>query len=1266
MLPMQLYLFKFSLLLKCFSVVFAIQDVSFDRFSKLQFSIPNYNSFADQIRRDKMSAAYPKFYYIPKSSSSAQNSQQVKLLYNLPLPDKMTNFLLFNMRDEILRSFPLDYITQLIVNPNIYPQQRVRLLEVASSVSSYRLGDVLKQARELAIIDPESRIWDSEVTMQRLLFHMFERHAGFMAETFPQLSLAEYQQVFSGISFEWIDLMNFNRDAMLYFGTQVQQSFWNSHKFLCQTLLNIFVEDLSEVEYTLSSDLGALLPCLTPAVIKELHRRQRNRIGARLFSNMLKPLFDVYETSKGEAAPNNRMAAQAFIDSLIEVSVFDKNEQFFKTFSQLLPFMSVKNFENSLYNTRREKGIARLVANFSDNYILLERLEYELSRSVSSVSSSRSRQHSLVSWMPNIGSGNEICRSLESQGRSVSDQWITTVKEIAEFKGNLFYGKQIQILQCYLQLAKRPNINLAVADEVGSLIKGAMLDQLPVLKISEREEHVNFLKDNVNNFTPLQRYHFLEQEDDSSLHAGALLSLGEHYLSEYGIFRLNRNNLLSDIGFKYNMKDGLVNINPVDHKTVEGDADFKLLLLDLIGSDFKLTPELARRHNFAECFVPSHLDSISDGEFFDTISLLDSNSLKPEVLMYIAKMARSWKQTFEDAQDFTLLDLSHSQISALGGHVLQHFQMKDFEGLERDKTKCKSIFGEIGQAIRLQHDNESPRLLKAQALANHYVKSCAIDGLPRDQPPLIQFITERDLIVLGNLVCFLNEHIYKIPDSTLLNSLHRFADCQFSQEQATYFHNKLASISISFENHVLDYPELLDTLGPNICLVFSEEELSRVFDTYYGNFSENYKKKFLESVVRFSSKQIHTLPADESVQNCASLLIEESMLVLENELSTKVSDSQVLRNNWTVTCSRLRHLREGIKYLAPDHFSELSALELERCLEFLTHHEHVTKKQLSQIWNLVNKYSLTDELFASTKSQAMLLVNAQQVGNLASSVFEKILDLCEGNQDFLYLMGKLPELDRYQWSNLFQCARSSITDMTGKLTIKGVKIAGNLLCGASEEEISQILTPKVALATLADLGQSLRSCSPSQLKVIFNIIQSDSTKWSPPMISSAKVILGGLSSSDLIVMTAAKIEHIDPQVFLKMSDQTVQTVVNKPDIINRLTYSQLLSLEKRFESRAVPQYFVEKLFNNDEQLIKMHYSPEGIPNRVGSLVEDLQKRENGKNNKGDKNSLVDILPLTEVPSRSSNFVYIIVSFSTNLQSLVPCLVFCFIPIYFFQ
>ena len=1275
----NLLLFYFCLFFYCFPVRFALQSsiiddlgrydddysslphVPFDRFSNLQFS--NTDLFSRQMRMDKMSASYPNEFYKPKPTSSAEQ-RAVKLDYKFPLPDKMTNFLLFNMKDEILRTFPLDYLTRLIVNSNIYPQQRVRLLELASA-SSYRLGDVLKQAKQLVNIDPESRIWKSDVTMQRLLFHLFERHTGFMSENFPRLSSAEYQLVFSGISFEWMDLMNFNRDAMLYFGTKVQQNFWNSHNFLCQTMLNIFVADLSEVEYTLSTDLGALLPCLSPNVIKELHRRQRHRIGARLFSNMLQPLLDVYKTSGGKAAPKNRIAAQAFIDSLIEVSVFEKNEEFFQTFSQLLQLMSVKNFENSLYHTRREKAIARLVANFSENYILLERLEFDFRRSLSSTLPRLHRQHSLVSWMPNIWSGSELCRALESQGRSGAEQLATTVKEISEFKGNLFYGKQIEVLQCYLRITNRYEMKFALAAEVGSLIKGATLDQLPDLKISEREEHVNFLKDNVNNFTPLQRYHFLEQEDDSSLHAGALLSLGKQYLSEYGIFRLNRNDLLSNIGFKYNSGDGLVNINPVDHKTVEGGADFKLLLLDLIGSDFKLTPEFARRHNFAECFVPSHMNSISQGEFFDTISLLDAKSLKLEVLIHIANLARSWKLTFDEIQDFTLLHLTYGQITALGGHVLQHFHLKDFDGLEFDKTKCKSIFGEIGQSVSLQHENEIPKLLKAQALAKRYVESCAIDGLAHDKRPLIEFISERDLTVLGNLVCYLNEHIFQIPDSILLNNIYRFVDCEFSQEHATHFHNKLASISDSAENNPLDYPEVLDALGPNICLVFSPDELSRVFDTYHGNFSENYKKKFFESVVRFSSKQTQRLPSDESVHACASLLVQRSLVILESGLSKTNADNPHLNNNWTVTCSRLRHLRDGIKYLPANHLSQLSTVELERCLEYLTHHEHVTKRQLVEIWNLVNDPSVINQLLGTDKSTAVLFANAQKLGNLIPSVLEDILRVCENNQDMLYVLGKMPELPKNQLSSLFQCAKRTITDSKGYLTIKGVKIVGNLLCGASVEEINFMLTSEVAIATLTDLGQSLWSCNLYQLRAISNRVLSSTSKWSLPLISSAKILLAGLSSTDLTgTMTAAQLEHLDPQVFARMGDETVHKIINRPTIINLLGYSQLFSLQKRFDSETVPQYFVEKLLNNDELLIQIYNSPKSNPIRVGSLVGDLEKREKRRHTKDDKSSIIDILPLTEVPSRSSHFVYIIVSFSKNTKTVFSCLVFCFIQIYF--
>ena len=1066
--------------------------------------------------------------------------------------------------------------------------------------------------------------------------------------SFPQLKQSEYSQIFQGISYRWIALMNFNRDAMLYYGVFVPQDFWNSNSFLCNMMLSAWVPEISEIEYVEAKDLASLLPCMAPNFVRELRRRQRKRIGARMFSNKMQPLLDVYKSTPN-AAPMNRITSQVLIDSFIEFSVFEKNEKFFKSVSMLLPFMSIKVFEYSLYHTRREKGIARLISNYSKNFALIENLEFELRRSVSTGLPIRHREHTFASTMPNLWSGQELCESFENIAvQESSEELATVVKDIAQFNDNLELGKKMQVLYCYLKLTNRASVNLATASEVQSLIKGAKLEQLPTLRISDSKDHVEFLRENEHNFTPLQRYHFLEQEDSSKLPAEALLSLGEKYLSDFGIFRLNKPSLLADIGFRYLPDEGLVNINPVDHKTITGEDEFKLLLLDSIGDDFKLSPEIARRHNFAASFAPSHMSRIADSDFFDVIELLVKKTLSEQVLIEIAVKTKTWKEFYRKPSfaNFSLIDLTYSEIEALGGYVLKHFKMTEFLDLKMESVKCRTIFGLIGESINLDNQPDFVINSKFESLVSFYVDNCsgASKSLHRKHEPQIN---SRDMAILGSLNCFLNEKIKLVDDEVLKDNFYRFSDCLFTREQGIHMHNKLSSM-LGKGKIAIGIPEILTILGPNTCLVFTSNEIEAIFANFKVQKFDTKSIEFFEAIVKVSSLQNPKILPESSdeVQLCATILMEKSMEVLADNVKAVYSDFE-RSDSAVVSCARLKHIRDGISFISPELFEELSIYELERCLEYLTHHKHITRAQLMKVLALFNEKLRENFEFNDKKKQHF---EVRKLGKLYPLLDLSIDEQCE-NPDLIAVLGKLPNLSLEQLNRLFKCSLPVITDpQNGFLTIKGIKIAGNLICGATVQDLSRVLTKNVAKATLSDLGRNLKSCAREQLQEVFMKVEDSVPKWENAMIFSAKAIMAGVPSRKTSEISKSQFEFFQPEIFSKMSYDQLHKIVSSPSMLSSLGHRQLLELNRiYFEDRRISERIEAKLFRED-QIVKNHVLAKTVQPKVKGYLVQLSNSSNGNAIDAGQASQTESSnrEIVENTHAQSSFVYVIINLSPKI------------------
>ena len=1228
--------------------------VSFDRFTKTEkLSESEKRAIKSEVKDELFNAKFPLKY---KDIYIGHLSGDLKA----PVPGSFSNLLLFNFPDDVLQSLPKDYFVSLFVNPGVYPQQRVRLLDAASRKSpnvygSNFLGELIKEAKVKTNIDADSRIWSSRVTLEEVLFLMFDPRERFLG-SFPSLSRTEHQQMVEGISYRWMGSLNFNKEAMQAWGSVARSEFWTRNQFMCDLMLSSWFPQVSQIEYIRAENLAKLLPCMTPDIIRELRRRQNRRIGHRNSVNNFKPMMEGYAASP-ETAPRNRMTKQELINTFIELSVFAKDEDFFRQVSGLLPYMGITVFHNNLYHTKREKGIARLVANFTKNFALIENLEYDLRRTNSMPS--RRVDHTYVSALPNIWSSEEICESLRAIKQGSEAELTSVIQHISDFNDNLMLAKKMEILFCYLKLTKKNIVHISAAVQIRSLIKGAKLPELPTLRISEHPEHVEFLQNNEANLTPLQRYHFLEQEQSNKLTAGALLSLGEHYLSDFGIFRLDNPNLLTDIGFRYSQKEGLVNLNPVDHKTITGNSAFKLLILDRIGDDLRLGPEIARRHNFASSFAPSHLEKIRDSEFFDVVELLDKSSLSEEVLIELADKTKIWKQKYistNTAQNFSLIDLEFSEIEALGGYVLKHFKVREFERLRFDHVKCNTIFGFIGESVKPTTILDFALKAKLEVLVSFYVNECI--GEPKLLKDEMQMPTiwQKDLVVLGSLACFLNRNIYSVDENVLTKNLYRFADCLLTHEQGIHMHNKLSTI---FENgnHELDVVELLKVLGPNICLVFTPSELEQVFfENRIENISAAIPSKwihFFEAIATVAAIQNPLiLPTrNQDVELCGKVLMENSLKVLTLGLRLSFEDFEEFRIIEEVTCSRLRHLGHGIAYISPEVFDKLSAVEVQRCLEYFTHNPHTTEQQLRVLESRLQvDEKLNSELdFSDSQSNFFKI---QKLGSLYRSFIEPIKIGCNLSLDVISVLGKLDNLEMDQMSTLFECAKLEITDKNGFLSINGIKMAGNLLCGASMNGLKIMMSRDVALSTLSDLSWNLKKCSREKLNIVFDKIEDSITKWKPSMIYTAGIILAGIPVGEIGHLTRSQIEFIHPEVFTRMSSEQFTALLRIPNIFSFLGHRQLLELNRVYlgERNNDKSLLIEmSLFGHDSILIDRINSNTMRPKLKGYLSSSAEKRKEKSDLNGGAQTESSDEALVSEKVEKSQFVYVIINSSVKTQ-----------------
>ena len=142
--------------------------VKFDRFySQSNINRANYDTFKIELNAEKNYANFPVEYTeinLPGASQSLK----------VPLSDKLSNFLLFHLNDDEVEQLPENYVVSLVVNQDIYPQQRVRLLDIPRerTYPSYTLGDIVAGAMKESSsnFDSDSRVWNSKVTLQHLLY----------------------------------------------------------------------------------------------------------------------------------------------------------------------------------------------------------------------------------------------------------------------------------------------------------------------------------------------------------------------------------------------------------------------------------------------------------------------------------------------------------------------------------------------------------------------------------------------------------------------------------------------------------------------------------------------------------------------------------------------------------------------------------------------------------------------------------------------------------------------------------------------------------------------------------------------------------------------------------------------------------------------------------------------------------------------------------------------------------------------------------------
>ncbi|XP_069122945.1 otoancorin-like [Argopecten irradians] len=448
-------------------------------------------------------------------------------------------------------------------------------------------------------------------------------------------------------------------------------------------------------------------------------------------------------------------------------------------------------------------------------------------------------------------------------------------------------------------------------------------------------------------------------------------------------------------------------------------------------------------------------------------------------------------------------------------------------------------------------------------------------------------LTADDLVSLGTMICGLSSLDYDRLSSQALEDFIKQLqrDCPLTYDERVALTSKyvaakgLTNGTGIRSSDISRLATLFPLLPSSVLSAISDEVLLAEAGTLLDELKE--QEKFEESRKQSGLSSDISDGDRTAFESAKRLLYETIATALQSSANTAARRRK--RSTASLTCSDLQTLQKsGLSALSTTQLTSLADEDFVDCVEILGAVIDFSEEQETSLLNVAMRTTVWGE--PSTWSTD----NVYNAGVICQAMSETQITSLTFNLDAVSRLGefdgwtsvkKKAVFDR--WLNQLKGGDSS------SITVSELRSLGHITCGAETSHISVI--PHTVYKDAADSVGELTSCNDTQLTAFATLAKaaygSNVTSWLSSVISNIGVIIGGLSTDDVVLLSSTQIDAIDPnhipyfppdifagftveQFFTFSSAQSSKTTTEQRQA---LSAAQLAALQLDFSSDDAPR-----------------------------------------------------------------------------------------------